>query len=663
MNTIRMMVRIKQYLITALFLLIVLIPAVILSYFAVRSVNQEEMVQRQRLEDSLLLELDQTNTIIRFNLDLIRQELHETIPDFNISEPHTALKNWKTTSPLTGTPYLLNTDGSISFPDISSKNNDEANLFYWRYLNLFSNKESIPVYQNIASEYQEEILDQETETATFDAAEEKYASKESTDAFGANETAKAERNASGADADELKEQDFRSVMKEAVQIPSALKIFEADKAVQERVYSQAEEEGQQYLTRNLLPQLIPAARDEKSKTVIRSVYIESTKYFEDIIKNNDYGIIPRMFDSSFILLYWEKQGDIIAGCEINMATVYERLKDAVQIPENSFRFINIIDHGGSPLIPFEGSEKEKWRQPFVAKEISELLPYWETAILLRSPEEFQKHIESSRYYLMFIVTFLCALILIGITAVFRYSSSRLREVQQRVGFVTNVSHELKTPLTSIRMYSEMMAEGFQKNPEKMQKYSAYIASESQRLTRLINNVLDFAKLEKGTKVLNLKKADICSVISDIIPSVREELFKKGFTVIYSPEERALSVMCDREEIIQVLINLISNAEKYSNDEKYVEIKTELNNCSAVVKVIDRGNGIPKKYRKKIFKEFYRIDTSITSPSRGTGLGLSIARKIMRQHGGDLIFTPFNNDDSGKGSIFSLIFPSCEIKDK
>ena len=202
----------------------------------------------------------------------------------------------------------------------------------------------------------------------------------------------------------------------------------------------------------------------------------------------------------------------------------------------------------------------------------------------------------------------------------------------------------------------MMAEGYQKDPEKIRKYSGYIASESQRLTRLINNVLDFAKLEKGTKMFNPENEDINEIIRNIVPAFREDFEKTGFTFETVLSESPLFINCDREGVIQVLINLFSNVKKYSVNEKYIKISTGLDNGSVYVSVEDRGKGIPKKFRKKIFRDFFRIDTSITSDSKGTGLGLAIAKKIMKQHSGDLVFRPSEYGDYKKGSVFTLVFP-------
>ena len=727
-----MMAGIKQHFLILLFLLIVLVPAVILSFFAVRAVNQEEMVQKRQLEDTLLLELDKTNTILNLTIDNMIQELHDSVPDADNKDSRNLMEKWMKNQPLAGIPYILSKERTIIYPDIKSAEPDEkkrADLFHWRYLNLFSNSEAIPVYKNIAEEYKEEILDKDADEEFFKNKTERSASEadrsgeksslsdemifqkpEKQDisedlippAAGAvsSEAPMINRDEPEAADELLKENEALSkkesdkytenisdipetamakeslmpavtasensyiISKKSASSKSkkAIELFESDSVLQEEIYSKAVEEGQQYLTRNLLPQISLAERTEIPQTVIRSVYIESSKYFDEITADSDYGIIPRTFDSTFILLFWEKKGDIITGCEINMEEFNSRLKEASGNSENSFRYINIIDRSGTPLVNFEGIDSGKWRKPFVAKEISSILPYWETAILLRNPEAVEKQIESSKYLMSLIVFILCSLIFAGITAIYRFSASRLKNVQQRVGFVTNVSHELKTPLTSIRMYSEMMAEGFQKDPDKIQKYSAYIASESQRLTRLINNVLDFAKLEKGTKKYNPERSDINEIVKKIIPAFKEDFERNGFVFETDICMDPLYANCDKEGIIQVLINLFSNVQKYSDDEKYIKVTTLSKDNNIYVNIEDRGKGIHKKYRKKIFTDFYRIDASITSDSKGTGLGLAIAKKIMKQNCGDLVYSPVDSNSFRTGSVFSLILPASETSE-
>ena len=185
----------------------------------------------------------------------------------------------------------------------------EADLFHWRYLNLFSNSESIPVYRNIAEEYKTDILEtEEPEAVELSADTRNYAAE---DQILLSKSEEMPEEAAFPDSESFKEEDDYGsswTASPAAKSKKAVTIFESDESVQERIYSKAEEEGQQYLTRNIIPQISLTERKETPQTVIRSVYIESSKYFDEITSDSDYGIIPRTFDSTFILLSLGKKG-------------------------------------------------------------------------------------------------------------------------------------------------------------------------------------------------------------------------------------------------------------------------------------------------------------------------------------------------------------------
>ena len=660
-----------------------IIPAAFLSYFAIRGIDQQEADLRKDFENTLLLELTQTNTQITYLLDEMKETLHESLPDRIYTDTKQKFQTWKNEQKLIGMPYLLSKDHTISYPDLtdpgySKEFADAANLFYWRYLNFFSNSEMVPIYRNIAVAYEEEILKDrdaayEPEVRAAKAASETAVPQSGSMAdvaavsaddelfAGAAESAAAPE----AESDWENERPSPSLQKRSEAKPSsslsrskaAVSLFETNEALQEQVYQQAEKEGQVPLTRNVTPQL---SGEEQGKPdagpSVRSVYIESTRNFEELIKDRDYGLIPRIFDSAFILLYWEKQGEIISGCELDMDAVRDILVSSIDAPANGVRYINILDNGGRPLIPFASFDENNWRRPLVAKEINELLPYWETAILLADPEAFEQRIQSSRLYMFLLILLLSAAILTGMTAVYRFSASQLKAVQQKAGFVTRVSHELKTPLTSIRMYSEMLAEDRQKDESKRKKYLSYIASESLRLSRLISNVLDYAKLEKGTKQLHPKTVDMVAFVNEYVECVRDEYSAKGFLLNAETGDTPLYARIDNEAFTQVFVNLLNNAEKYSVDEKRILIRVSGGKRRVYVSVVDSGTGIPPRFRKKVFKDFYRIDNRLTSEAKGTGLGLAIVKRIIKAHGGGLSVTAKDTTDYTKGSVFTISLP-------
>ncbi|MCP4727046.1 MAG: HAMP domain-containing histidine kinase [bacterium] len=228
----------------------------------------------------------------------------------------------------------------------------------------------------------------------------------------------------------------------------------------------------------------------------------------------------------------------------------------------------------------------------------------------------------------------------------------MKDALQKTSFVSNVSHELKTPLTSIRMYAELLFEGRVKDPEKKKNYLQVIVSESQRLTRLVNNVLDFSRLEQGSKKYHPEQIDLNEFLAEIIESHRLRLKEVGMTLETRFLGEKIIVKADRDAIEQVFINLIDNSVKYAGPGIEIVISLNVNNKGCEIRVEDRGPGVPEADRHKIFEKFHRVDNSLTSKQQGSGLGLSIARKILRDLGGDLVY----ESRDGGGSCFVVLFP-------
>ena len=188
---------------------------------------------------------------------------------------------------------------------------------------------------------------------------------------------------------------------------------------------------------------------------------------------------------------------------------------------------------------------------------------------------------------------------------------QLRATRQKTDFVSNVSHELRTPLTSIRMFSELLADGRVTDPIKQRSYLQVIASEAARLTRLINNVLDWAKLERGEKRYDLQKCDLASVTRELAEGYRSQLESSGFRLVCHWPADPVWVRADRSALAQVILNLLSNAEKYAGDRKEVVLEIGLDSLKNFVelRVLDRGLGVPSGLEEKIFEQFYRAHDS------------------------------------------------------
>jgi signal transduction histidine kinase len=229
---------------------------------------------------------------------------------------------------------------------------------------------------------------------------------------------------------------------------------------------------------------------------------------------------------------------------------------------------------------------------------------------------------------------------------------QVRLARQKTDFVSNVSHELKTPLTSIRMFSELLSEGRVNEPDKQRSYSRIIAGEAARLTRLINNVLDFSRGEHGEKQYYMRELDLAELTSGTVAAYQPQLESSGFTVDLDVPRGPVRVNADADAISQVLLNLLSNAEKYSSERKEVKVELTRADGCAELTVHDRGTGIPPRMEEKVFEQFFRVNDSLSSGVQGCGLGLTLARQISRAHGGDVLCTPRD----GGGSSFTLRLP-------
>jgi len=244
-------------------------------------------------------------------------------------------------------------------------------------------------------------------------------------------------------------------------------------------------------------------------------------------------------------------------------------------------------------------------------------------------------------------------ILLGLFAIYRSVYAIVGLSERRSQFVSSVTHELKTPLTNIRMYIEMLEQGIASSPEREQDYFRILGSESSRLSRLINNVLEYSKLEKKNRQIELSEGTFDDVISEVNTIMSEKLRQEGF-VLYVENTASISFMYDREVMIQVLINLIENSMKFgkNNSEKNILLLLAPEGGNMKISLSDTGPGIPKNSLKKVFDDFFRVDNELTRTTGGTGIGLALVDKFVRAMGGRV--AAINND--GLGCTISIYLP-------
>jgi two-component system phosphate regulon sensor histidine kinase PhoR len=245
-----------------------------------------------------------------------------------------------------------------------------------------------------------------------------------------------------------------------------------------------------------------------------------------------------------------------------------------------------------------------------------------------------------------------ALMVFGTFLIMRDMARESEATRLKTEFVHNISHELKTPLTLIRLYGETLQR--KKNLSAKEKNESYeiITKESERLSHMVNNVLDFSRIEMGSKEFHMKQEDLARVIRETLDSYRYHLEKKRFIVHSEIASDLPDMTFDEEAMVSVLVNLLGNAMKFSPGEKEVRVRLVRIGNNAVLQVTDKGVGIAPSEHEKIFQRFYRSGDSMVSGTSGSGLGLPLVKHIVEAHGGHIDV----ESDVGKGSRFSIAIP-------
>ena len=249
--------------------------------------------------------------------------------------------------------------------------------------------------------------------------------------------------------------------------------------------------------------------------------------------------------------------------------------------------------------------------------------------------------------------FLTLALIGGIAVTLRGAARELKLSQMKTDFVSNVSHELRTPLSSVRVFGEFLRLGRVTDQQKIREYGEYIETESRRLTQLINNILDFSRIESGGKTYHFEPADARDVVAETLKTLDVRLKQSGFAVnFHAPAKPLPPVLMDTDAIAQAFMNLLDNAVKYSGEAREIDVRLEERAGFIALTVTDRGLGIPASEQEKIFEKFYRVSTGLVHDVKGNGLGLSIVKHIAEAHKGSVTV----RSEVGRGSSFTILLP-------
>jgi two-component system phosphate regulon sensor histidine kinase PhoR len=272
-------------------------------------------------------------------------------------------------------------------------------------------------------------------------------------------------------------------------------------------------------------------------------------------------------------------------------------------------------------------------------------------------ETIEEVVQSRFYRNLLLIGLLNVVLIAGIWVVYRTVRKEIELAQLKSDFVSNVSHEIKTPLALIRMFAETLQLKRVKSEAKKQDYYDTIVQESERLTRLINNILNFSRMEAGKKEYNFEPTDLSALVGGVLKNYHAHLEHEGFTVSMETDRRLPSINIDSGAVSEAILNIIDNAVKYSREKKYLRVSTGLEGGTVFLDIEDHGIGIDPRQQKRIFEKFYRVSSGLTQQTGGTGLGLTLVKHIMDAHRGAITV----RSEVGKGSTFRLTFPIDPIQ--
>lgn len=293
--------------------------------------------------------------------------------------------------------------------------------------------------------------------------------------------------------------------------------------------------------------------------------------------------------------------------------------------------VNVIDEEGRLIFgpPLRSGEFT------VAVRFPTTLYNWRLQVSPAASEELASRVQNRRLLELVMVVLSSMVILAGVAVILFAAEKERRMSAMKSEFVANVSHELKTPLALVRMFGEMLQSGRVASPQKQQEYLDIIVSESERLSALIENVLDFAKVERGRGAYDFAEADVSDAVAKAVAVYKYRAEREGIEIAARIEPNIIARVDDRA-IQLAVINLIDNALKYAPEGKVVDVCAEREGGEIAIRVTDRGQGVPASDRERIFERFVRGENTLgkdARPVRGSGIGLSLVKHIAESHGG------------------------------
>jgi two-component system phosphate regulon sensor histidine kinase PhoR len=359
---------------------------------------------------------------------------------------------------------------------------------------------------------------------------------------------------------------------------------------------------------------------------------------------------------SFLISYWQRVLDGRRRLVVAWHDVPRIVHDAMP------RLYREVDRGASRMNVIDEDGRIVFGPPIKEGEFTVGRPFpttlynWRVQLALVTADELGHKVERQRTVEIGMVAFASLVAILGVFIVVTAAVKERRLAALKSDFVANVSHELKTPLSLVRMFGELLLEGRVADDAKRKQYLSIIVGESERLTALIENVLDFAKVERGKAAYSFERGDVGEVAARAVEVLKHRADREHVEVGLSVADGLPAARIDARALELAVINLVDNAIKYAKDGGRVDVTVDADGRRVRVRVADRGPGIDEDERKLIFERFVRGKRAGEAQVRGSGIGLALVKHIAESHGGRVTVESPVTDD-GKGTAFVIMLPA------
>ena len=385
--------------------------------------------------------------------------------------------------------------------------------------------------------------------------------------------------------------------------------------------------------------------DLKKRLVRSSEFAPSPLFYARTIDDTPYLIcsvfFPEVEDADLAGLVGAK-----ADHEYLTDTVLQELIENQQFSENTR--VVISDLASKPVL---GNRDPSTELATITEFFEDNFPPWKIEFF-RGKTSGLGGIDIRKSFYFWTIVVLLIVLTFGAALIMRTIAHEMEVLKIKSDFVSSVSHEFKTPLTSIRTLIERLQSGKVNDNAKMNQYFSVIAQDTDKLTRLVGNILDFSKIEEGKREFDFEETDVAQLVSSLIQDFRKDELLKDFSIQSFIQEDIPQLSVDGEALSQALNNLLDNAVKFSPDKKEIEVHLSKDEENIILEVKDNGIGISPDDLDKIFDKFYQGKNALKQTVKGAGLGLTLVKHTAEAHGGRMSV----KSKVGEGSTFSLILP-------